>query len=300
MYKPLLLFSSALFLLLVACQPPLKTVPRKVKTGLDTLSYTAVLEQEDFARLPGNFAMRHLAGIRIKDRGWSRDCEYPEVVERARNKAMKLGGNVMVITRHELPDQTGSSCSRISAEVYLAPSLEGLERSIRWDPSRPLLPGDLRGTPKNGATDLPTVKCALKYRLLGDFFNEITFRTQATFLSDETWASGANLGKSQLLRRAQLHFNLAELSARRFKNELAALAPNLSAITGRAKPLMAEQEAAWQQRAAEFDAAWRGSNYSEAVLAQWEAKISAELGELVARSGDVTVSLLKRDYIKNE
>jgi len=289
-----------LFLLLAACQPPLKTVPRHVVTGLDTVSYAAVLEQNELQNRPAGLNLRHLAGIRIKDRGWSRDCEYPEVVERARNKAMKLGGNVMVIVEHDLPSQTGSSCSRIYAEVYAAPSLEGLESRVRWDTVRPLLPGDLRGPARMGVSGLPPVSCVLKYRLLGDFFNEFTVRTQTYFLADSTWTPSGGASPSLYLRRAQLHFNLAELSTRRFKNELVALAPDLRAMTGQAKTRMAEAEHAWQQRAAEFDAAWQRSNYSEAVLADWEAMIGRELAGLAHRSGDVTVSLLKADYRKKE
>ncbi len=293
-FPPVLL----LLLLLSACQPPVKTIPRKVVTGLDTVSYAAVLEQGELKS--SNLNLRHLAGIQVKDRGWSRDCEYPEVVERARNKAMKLGGNVMIIVKHELPAQTGSSCSRIQAEVYLAQSLEGLESKIRWDTVRPLLPGDLRGAAQRGATGLPPVTCELKYRLLGDYFNDITVRTQTLFYTDSTWMPSGGTAPALYLRRAQLHFDLAELSARRFKNDLVSLAPDLRAITGQAKTRLAEAEHAWQQRAAEFDASWQRSNYSEAVLAEWEAMIARELANVAQRSGDVTVSLLKADYRKKE
>ncbi len=297
MYKIFNLLAFVILLLTVACQPPVKTIPRRVKTGLDSLPYAAVLESREAQNLLSN---RPLATILVKDRGWSRDCEYPEVVERARNKAKRLGANVLVIVEHTLPDQTGSSCSRIRAEVYRVPSLEGLESQIRWDSSRPLMAGDLRGSAPAGVAGLPVVQCVLKYRLLGDFFNAITVRTQTIFLSDNTWMPADPGKKSQFLRRAQLHFNLAELAARGFKTRLTALAPNLKSMTGQAKSMLAEQQSAAQQRAATFDTEWMQSGLSEAVLLRWEQQVAAELAASASLFPDKTVSLKKQDYRKSD
>lgn len=270
--------------------PPVKTIPRRAKTGLAPTPYAAILTAEQVASFTRS---SYLLDLAVVDRGRSRDCEYPEVLERARNKAMAVGGNVLVVTKHRLPDQTGSSCSRIRAQVFRAPSLEGLESEIRWDTSRPLLPGDLRG--KRGSVGLPPVHCTLKYRLLGDFFNDFTVRTQTLFSSDSTWRPETG---NLFLRRAQLHFDLAELAARGFKAELTALAPNLRAMTGQAKEIMKKHQSAWQLRAAGFDAEWEAAGRSEAVLTAWEQGIARELADSAARFGDVTVSLRRRDYKK--
>lgn len=284
---------SLLVLLLSSCvlgsieNPPVRTTPRRAKTGLPPVPYAAVLSPDQAGAVA---QARSLVKIKVIDRGRSRDCEYPEVLDRARNKAMSLGGNVLLVTEHRLPSQTGSSCSRIRAEVFVVPSLEGLEREIRWDKSRRLLPGDLRGKP--GSAALPPVRCTLKYRLLGDFFTHINVRTQTLFLTDSTWRPEAG---ALYLRRAQLHFDLAEISARGFKSELTALAPNLKAMTGQAKSLLQKYQAEYQRRAAEFDAAWEQTGLSETVLAEWEYMVRAELTVSADHAGDVKVSLLKGD-----
>lgn len=288
---------SALLLLCCACEPPVKTLPRRAVTGLPPTDYVAVLEGE---KLPAAAGVRYLVGLRVKDRGWSRDCEYPEVVERARNKAMRLGGNILLITRHQLPSQTGSSCSRISAEVYLAEKLEGLEPQIRWSTARRLLTGDLPLRQSAAHSPLPALRCTLKYRLLGDFYNDFTVRTQAVIAADSTWRSGDPATDALLLRRAQLQFDLAELGTRTFKTRLTAMAPDLRAMTGQAKSLMTEQQQAWRQRAADFDLAWQNAGRSEAVLQEWERKVAEELAATASLAADVTVSLHKQDYRKSD
>ena len=275
----------SLLLFLVACAPPVKTIPRKVQTGLDSTTYVGVVGLDDEA--PNFNRARPIARIKVKDRGWSIDCLYPEVLQLAREKAMNLGGNLLLITEHRKPENDRSRCDRIEAEVYRMKDLRGMEAAIFWHPDRRLGEADLRG---RGGEAFPPVVCHIRHRLLGDFYNSIQVRTLTTFLSDSTGRADAG-NRAWDLRRAQLHFDLAEIQSRLFKEKMAALAPNLAEMTKQAKPLIAAAQQAYGQQAEALDLALQGSANPVQVLDAWEADARRTLAGLQHLAGDQIVRL---------
>jgi hypothetical protein len=280
-----LLVCFSLSFLFNACAPPVKTVPRRVNTGLDSTTYVGVVDLED--RMPNFNRARPIAKIKVKDRGWSLDCLYPEVLQLAREKAMEIGGNMLVITLHRKPEYDRSRCSRIQAEVYRVEDLHGMEARIFWHPDRRLDATDLRG---RAGDALPPVVCHIQHRLLGDFFNTIQVRTITTFLSDSTGRADSK-NSAWDVRRAQLHFDMAELQSRIFKEKITALAPDLSEMTKQARPLSAEAQNAYRQQADKLNTALRGSANPEQVLDQWEAEVRGDLEKLKHLAGDQFISL---------
>lgn len=270
----------SLLLFLIACAPPVKTIPRKIQTGLDSTTYVGVVGLNDEA--PNFNRARPIARIKVKDRGWSLDCLYPEVLQLAREKAMDIGGNLLLITEHRKPENDRSRCDRIEAEVYRMKDLRGMEAEIFWHPDRRLGEADLRG---RGGAAFPPVVCHIRHRLLGDFFNSIQVRTITTFLSDSTGRAAAENNRWDL-RRAQLHFDLAEIQSRLFKEKMAALAPDLSEMTKQAKPLIAAAQQAGRQQAEALDLSLRGSTNPEQVLDAWEADVRRTLAGLQHLAGD--------------
>jgi hypothetical protein len=284
MYR-FLLSAFSLLLLLLSCTPPVKTIPRKVQTGFDSTTYVGVVDMEDI--MPNFNRARPFAKVKVKDRGWSLDCLYPEVLQLAREKAMDIGGNMLVITSHRKPENDRSRCDRIQAEVYRVQRLEGMEAKIFWHPDRRLDAADLRG---RAGDAFPPVVCRIRHRLLGDFFNTIQVRTITTFLSDSTGRADTK-NSAWDVRRAQLHFDMAELQSRIFKDKIAALAPDLTEMTKQARPLIAEAQNAFSQQVDKLDSALRGSANPEQVLSQWESDVHRDLDKLQHRAGDQFINL---------
>lgn len=58
---------------------------------------------------------QELGEIKIGDSGFSTDCDYETVIEKAKNEARKIGGNVVKITDHRFPSAL-STCHRIQSQ----------------------------------------------------------------------------------------------------------------------------------------------------------------------------------------
>jgi len=61
--------------------------------------------------------------IKVGDSGFSTKCDYATVLDKAITEARKVGGNVLKIIEHKLPD-FWSTCHRITAEVLKIDSIE--------------------------------------------------------------------------------------------------------------------------------------------------------------------------------
>lgn len=58
-----------------------------------------------------------IGAVKVGDSGFTTDCSWNTVVERARMEARKAGGNGIKITSHLLPTALGSTCHRITADI---------------------------------------------------------------------------------------------------------------------------------------------------------------------------------------
>lgn len=276
--------------LLNACAPPIRLIPSRVKTGLDSVVYAGVVEGAHQVDLRN---ARFLAKVKVGDLGVTLDCTYPDALNNAKDVARSIGGNLLVITEHK-QYQEKSKCHRIKADIYAVPSLEGVESEIYWHPARPLLPGDMRGQPAPGNA-LPRLHCTFTFRLGGDFFKSVILRSETIFWADSAAKASSPDQAAFTLRRAQLHFNLAELHARRLKAALAAMGPDLPAITAGYRPLLAKQTVEYQAQSSAFEQELAaGSANADAVLERWTKQVQQELTALEAYFGDQTVVLKKQ------
>ena len=64
-----------------------------------------------------------LGTIKVGDSGFSINCNYATVLDKAKTESRKVGGNVLKITKHKRPD-LWSSCHRITADVFKVNSIE--------------------------------------------------------------------------------------------------------------------------------------------------------------------------------
>ncbi|MBK8557575.1 MAG: hypothetical protein IPL65_18295 [Lewinellaceae bacterium] len=280
-YFPILLLFG-----LSACTMQLK--PRKPITGLPPSQYVAVINLSDSR--PDLRTAQFLFDVKTVDRGRSLDCQYEDVVEAARRKSAPFGANFMVITERKLPEAERSNCNRIQAKLYHLPDLGGFEALIFWDKARPLQEADLRG---QGNAVLPPIRCSIKHRLMGNFFSTMTVRTITQFSADST---SLPVGKYRniALRRAQLQFDLAELEARKIKQSIKAMAPNVTAIAKASKPMERAAQKAWQDIASQMDTELLASNDPETVLSRWETKVKKDMRDWDEFRPDVVIDLRKK------
>lgn len=62
--------------------------------------------------------------VKVGDNGFTTNCSYEVVLEYAKIEARKVGGNAIKIIKHKLPTATGSSCHRITADIYKLTNIE--------------------------------------------------------------------------------------------------------------------------------------------------------------------------------
>lgn len=275
---------------LSSCNPPVRLRPRNVQTGLDSTLYIGIVEHPLSVDLR---TARFLAKIKVGDLGVSLDCRYPDVLNHAADRARSIGGNLLVITEHK-QNNVKSNCHVIRGDIYAAPQLEGMENRMWWHPARTLLPGDLRGALNQlPQAPLPPLHTEITCRLGGDFVKMAIIRTETIFYCDSTYLPPAPSQTTLALRRAQLHFDLAELHARRLKAALADLGPNLSALTRQVRDLTARQQELLRTEQAAMDAEL-STETSDAILTRWDTQIKTELSALSPYAGEVLVGLRKR------
>lgn len=58
-----------------------------------------------------------LGRVKIGDSGFTTNCGYETVINKAKEEARKAGGNSIKITEHKPPTMMGSSCHRITATI---------------------------------------------------------------------------------------------------------------------------------------------------------------------------------------
>jgi hypothetical protein len=290
MLRLIFIAAACTLFFLQACNPPVRIRPRNVKTGLDSTFYAGIVED---ARSVDLRKAQFLAKIKVGDLGVSLDCRYPDVLSYATDRVRSLGGNLLVITEHKRND-VKSKCHLIKGDIYVVPSLEGLEGRIWWHWSRPLQRGDLRGSRDSfpSATLLP-LQTAITCRLGGDFFKEAIIRTETIFWCDSTSLPADAQQVPAALRRAQLHFDLAELHARRLKAALVAIGPDLPALSGKFREMTARQQDLLRAEQVKLDAELSSKNAND-VLVRWETQTKSELADLVPYEREIEVDLRKK------
>lgn len=109
-------------LLLNSCSPKISTTINKNYAPIDFREEVRIFGMQD--EIPANSEV--LGVINIGDTGFSTNCGWDVVIEKARIEARKVGGNAIKITEHTPPSTFGSSCDRISAKILKIDNLENL------------------------------------------------------------------------------------------------------------------------------------------------------------------------------
>jgi len=109
-------------LLLGSCAPMISTKISKTYSPLDYREEVIVLGLHD--PIPAN--SEELGVVKIGDNGFSANCGWDIVIDKAKIEARKIGGNAIKITDHILPSAFGSSCHRITAKILKVENFESI------------------------------------------------------------------------------------------------------------------------------------------------------------------------------
>lgn len=127
-----LLFITAL-LFLNSCNPKISTNLSKKYSPLDYRQAVLVIGL-DQAEPDG---AEDLGKVKIGDGGFTTNCSYETVVDKAKMEARKVGGNAIKIIEHKSPSALGSSCHRITAKILRIENIDnyapGVEEEILFD-----------------------------------------------------------------------------------------------------------------------------------------------------------------------
>jgi hypothetical protein len=204
-----------MLLCIASCSPAINTTyytPKKDITPVpldEVIVLDDILEPVDTSLLIGQ--------LEIKDSGFTTNCTYLEVIRVLKQKSAGLGGNAVIITEHQPPDFF-STCHRIKADVYLLNNPKDYLRTIVWEPDARLTINDFKGEIENRPFDAAT------YSYIGIEVLPITNRTfgvktYAMFERKKSYFKPL-ADSINLLEHEQLHFDIAEIFARKLIKEI--------------------------------------------------------------------------------
>ena len=120
MKKLHLLITLAALIFLGSCNPKITTSLSKSYAPLDYREEVVVIGLNQ----PEPDDAETLGQVKIGDTGFSTNCDYNVVIDKAKLEARKAGGNAIKITEHKPPTAMGSSCHRITANVLKVKDIE--------------------------------------------------------------------------------------------------------------------------------------------------------------------------------
>jgi hypothetical protein len=107
------LLPGLISILLIACSPKVTTKLTETYPSLDYKQEVTVIGiTEDTPP-----TATEIGTVKIGDTGFSINCGWDVVIEKAKMEVRKAGGNVLKIIEHTPPSMMGSSCDRITAKI---------------------------------------------------------------------------------------------------------------------------------------------------------------------------------------
>ena len=103
-----------------SCSPKISTSITKTYSPLDYKQEVIVIGLDQAE--PDS--SESLGEVKIGDTGFSIDCGYDVVIDKAKVEARKAGGNAIKIIEHKPPTAMGSSCHRITAKILKLKDIE--------------------------------------------------------------------------------------------------------------------------------------------------------------------------------
>ncbi|MGV9011943.1 MAG: hypothetical protein ACOH13_05060 [Flavobacteriales bacterium] len=104
---------------MVACAPKVRTTLAKTYPTLDFKQKVSVIGISE--EVPQDAIV--IGSVKVGDSGFSTNCGWDVVIEKAKMEARKVGGNALKITEHK-PPGLSSSCDQITATILKVQDVE--------------------------------------------------------------------------------------------------------------------------------------------------------------------------------
>ncbi len=161
-----------------------------------------------------------LGQIEVGQAGVYHPSDYRTLEDMARQKALSMGGNGLVITTLRTSSMW-SNLPQLKADVYLIENAQMYEREVRWHEDRKLTVADFKGPVRSLRTPAATY-ASFRYflRSMAPLSNRHALEVTTFFDCQKShFAEGPR--DSLILAHEQLHFDIAELFARKFVQRIA-------------------------------------------------------------------------------
>jgi hypothetical protein len=234
------------------------------------------IEQDTVALVNPEF----LSDIEIKDNGMSVNCDYGTVKALAMQQAKSLGGNCLVITEHKVPNHL-STCHRIKGKVYRLAHPEQYETEIIWHQQRRLTVADFKGSIEKRPFLAATYSGFRYVTKVQPFTGRFQMIVMSYFDCNLSYFK-AEPTDSVTLRHEQLHFNITEIYARKFVENMQREVKSLKDFQTKEKDIL---DAVWKELQLKQD------EYDAAVYADrskqpgWDLWVTAQLERSAAFAG---------------
>lgn len=237
-----------------------------------------IIDENDFTEPTGKL----LGSISFKDKIFTSNCSYPEVMAVLTKKALAKGANVLKVREHKVPDVM-STCHRVTADMYAVDDIEPYRKEIQWVDSRKLNWQDFKATSK--PTEILTDAAACTYCGFGFETNRVTlfkktkFFIYNKFYCDKSWKSEAVAGASNdVLQHEQTHFDLSEVYARKLSRALTEAGLTMANLN-EANNIYNTIRDEYVNRQQAYDMETQHGKNQKSQL-EWNDRISQELDEL--------------------
>ncbi len=220
----------------------------------------------------------YITEIKFKEKGFTTNCSYPEVIQKLKESALENGANLMQITAHKQPD-FWSSCHRISVALYKVANPRSYEDTITWSHNNKLTWDDFRAQPNNLTKMSAESSCGISYSTNRiSLLKGIKYYVTTLFLPNDSWVNNEGINSQHLLNHEQKHFDIWEIYARRFYKELISNKKYSFSIL-HVDNLLFDIHVQCMKRQNEYDKETDHSRNLE-MQAKWDNIIESELAEL--------------------
>jgi len=129
--KQIVIFSIGCLMIFNSCAPKISTSISKSYPPLDYRDDVKVFGLQD----PIPSSSEEIGTVKIGDTGFSSNCGWEVVIDKAKIEARKIGGNAIKIIDHIPPSLMGSSCDRITAKILKVENFNVIATTTKEDSS---------------------------------------------------------------------------------------------------------------------------------------------------------------------
>ncbi|MEM9991936.1 MAG: hypothetical protein AAF738_09235 [Bacteroidota bacterium] len=216
-----------------------------------------------------------IADIAIKEQGLSINCDYESVKRLAEKEARRLGGNCLVITEHKEPD-IKSTCHRIEAQVMRIKNPEQYEQQILWHSKRPLKVSNFRGSIEKRPAQAATYSMIRYYATTNPLNGKARVIVESLFDCELSYFKNSDYD-SWVLAHEQLHFDITEIYARKFRKAIVERMSSYSDFSKNHESIFSDLYKKLAIKQDEYDA----EVYSDTTQqSKWKAWVATEMRSL--------------------